>query len=478
MAKFDYNFIAVGGGSAGLVVSLIGAVVKAKVALIEKHKMGGDCLNTGCVPSKSLIRSAQVAKTLQQHASYGLEEVQYSVNFAQVMERIQKIIRKIEPRDSVTRYRALGVACYQGEAKILSPHEVRVNAHTLTTRSIVVATGARPFLPPIPGIDGIDYLHSENLWEIREQPKRLLVIGGGPIGCELAQAFCRLGSQVALMDRLHTILPKEDPDIVKFVMEAFEEDGIEIFTGVHLKEIRSSAKGHQVVYERDGTEEIWDFDRVLVATGRKANTTGLGLEEVGVELHSNGSIKVDAYLRTNIANIYACGDVAGPYQFTHMAAHQAWYSAVNALLRPFKKFKVDYSVVPWCTYTDPEVARVGLSETEACEQGIPYEVTTYNLGELDRAIAEGADFGVVKVITPPRKDQILGATICGHHAGDLLAEFVLAMKYGLGLNKILGTIHPYPTFSEATKHVAGEWRKAHVPIALLKWVEKFHDFRR
>ena len=478
MGKYDYNMIVIGAGSAGLVTSLIGAVTKAKVALIEKHKMGGDCLNTGCVPSKSLISSARVAKTLKQHAEYGLQGVQYKVDFAQVMERIQAIIRKIEPHDSVERYTSLGVDCFQGEAKILSPREVQLPDRRLTTRNIVVATGARPFVPPIPGIENLDYLHSDNLWEIREQPKRLLVVGGGPIGCELAQAFSRLGSRVTLMQTQPTILPREDPDVVRFVQDAFKQDGVEVLTEVKLIRFEKGGEDYRAVYERNGKEAILPFDRVIVATGRKANTSGFGLQELGVKLNPNGTIHVDSYLRSNISNIYACGDVAGPYQFTHMAGHQAWYCAINALLHPFKKFKVDYSVVPWCTYTDPEVARVGLSECEALEGNIPHEVTRYFLDDLDRAITDRVDRGMVKVITPPGKDRILGATICGSHAGDLLAEFILAMKHGLGLNKILATIHPYPTFSEAAKYAASEWKKAHVPTSLLKWVKKYHDLRR
>ena len=478
MGKYDYNMIVIGAGSAGLVTSLIGAVTKAKVALIEKHKMGGDCLNTGCVPSKSLIKSARVAKTLKQHAEYGLEDVKYQVNFAQVMERIQAIIRKIEPHDSVERYASLGVDCFQGEARILSPHEVQVEERRLTTRNIVVATGALPFIPPIPGVENLDYLHSDNLWEIREQPKRLLVVGGGPIGCELAQAFSRLGSQVTVFQTQPTILPREDPDIVRFVQDAFKKDEVEVLTEVKLIRFEKEARQARAVYQRDGKEASLSFDRVIVATGRRANTAGFGLEELGIELNPNGTIQVDSYLRSNISNIYACGDVAGPYQFTHMAGHQAWYCAINALLHPFKKFKVDYSIVPWCTYTDPEVARVGLSEGEARERKIPHEVTRYGLDDLDRAITDREDRGMVKVITPPGKDRILGATICGSHAGDLLAEFILAMKHGLGLNKILATIHPYPTFSEAAKYAASEWKKAHVPNTLLKWVEKFHALRR
>ncbi|MBF0279368.1 MAG: FAD-dependent oxidoreductase [SAR324 cluster bacterium] len=478
MAKMDYNLVAIGAGAAGLVTSYIGAVSKAKVALVEKHRMGGDCLYTGCVPSKALISNAKVVKTLKEHEAFGLENVQYSVNFSQVMERIQEIIRKIEPHDSIERFTRLGVDCYQGEAKLISPHELKINEKIISARNIVIATGARPYIPPIPGIETLDYLHSDNLWDLRELPKRLLVVGGGPIGCELAQAFGRLGSEVTVMDLLPTIMPREDPEIVKFVIDAFEEDGIRILTGVKLVRFEKGENEDRVIYENAGYEEELSFDRVIIATGRKANSQGFGLEELGLALNPNGTIKVDPYLRTSQPNIYACGDVAGPYQFTHMAAHQAWYCAVNALLSPFKKFRVDYSVVPWCTYTDPEVARVGLSETEAKAQNIPYELSTYGLDDLDRAITEGEDSGLIKVLTVPGKDRIIGAVICGYHAGDLLAEFVLAMKHGLGMNKILGTIHSYPTFSEGAKYAAGEWKKAHVSENLLKWVEKFHQFRR
>jgi len=355
---------------------------------------------------------------------------------------------------------------------------VIVNGKTLTTRNIVIATGARPFIPPIPGLENIKYLHSDNLWEIREQPKRLLVVGGGPIGCELAQAFSRLGSEVIIMDMLPTIMTKEDPDMVQFVLQAFEEDSIRILTGVKLTKVDEGNQGYQAFYEKDGQENTVEFDQILIATGRQARTKGFGLEELGIEINPNGTVKVDEYLRTNIPNIYACGDVAGPYQFTHMAAHQAWYCGVNALASPFKKFKVDYSVVPWCTYTDPEVARVGLSEQEAKEQNIPYEVTTYEINELDRAITEREDKGRVKIITPPGQDKILGAAICGYHAGELIAEFVFAMKHGLGLNKILGTIKTYPTLTEATKFAAGEWKKAHVPNIAFKLAEKYNEFRR
>ena len=476
---YEYNLIAIGAGAAGLVTTYIGAAVKAKVALIERHKMGGDCLNTGCVPSKALISSAKAVSMMKKHEKFGLTGVQYEVDFAKVMERVQDAIKKIEPHDSVERYTGLGVHCIQGEATILSPNEVEVDGKVLTTANIVVATGARPFIPPVPGLEDIDYLHSDNVWDIRELPKRLLVIGGGAIGCELAQSFCRLGSKVTLMDILPNILPKEDPDIVKFVLDAFDEDGVSVKTGIKISSLKKDAKGViKVSFEKDGKKSTLSVDKVLVAAGRKANTTGFGLEKIGVKLTKQGTIEVDEYLRTNVENVYACGDVAGPYQFTHMAGHQAWYAAVNSLFSPLKKFKVDYSVVPWVTYTDPEIAQVGLNESEAKRKNISYEITRYPLDDLDRAITDRTDYGVVKILTVPGRDKILGVTICGVHAGDMIAEFILAMKHGIGLNKILGTIHPYPTLAEANKMAAGVWRKAHVVSWMEKISEKFHATRR
>lgn len=477
MAKFDYNLMAIGAGAAGLITCYIGAAAKAKVALIEKSKMGGDCLNTGCVPSKALLSSAKAAKMFRDHHIYGIEDVHYQVNFAKVMEQVQMAIQKVEPHDSVERYTKLGVDCIQGEAKILSPHEVIVNGKTWTTRNIVIATGARPVVPPIPGLEEIDYLHSENLWTLRELPKRLLIVGGGPIGCEMAQAFARLGAQVTLVDQLPTILPKEDKDVVGYLLPALEDDGVTIITDAKIQKIINPSRP-QLIYEKGGDPQTLDFDKILLATGRQANTDGLGLDALDIGLNAGGTIQVDEVLRTTIPNIYACGDVAGPYQFTHMATHQAWYCAVNAMLSPFKTFKVDYSVVPWCTYTDPEIARVGLSEAEAQAKQIPYDVARYELNDLDRAITDRVDQGVVKVLTPPKSDKILGAAICGHHAGDLLAEYCLAMKHGLGLNKLLSTIHPYPTLAEANKLVAGQWKRKHISGFLLKVAEQFHRLRR
>jgi dihydrolipoamide dehydrogenase len=481
---FDTNMVVIGAGSAGLVSSYIAAAVKAKVTLVEKHKMGGDCLNTGCVPSKALIKAARTVNDIHKAKDLGIHVAEPTIDFPAVMERVRQVIRDIEPHDSVERYSSLGVDCLQGEAKIISPWEVSVDGKTITTRNIVIATGARPFVPPIPGLDQLDYLTSDNLWGINELPKRLLVLGGGPVGCELAQAFSRLGSKVTIVMRRSHLMPREDEDVSEFVRRKFIEEGIEVLTD-HQPVSFEIREGENTVLlettdkstDENKTKEV-SFDKVLVALGRKANTEKLGLENLDIELNPNGTVTVDEYLRSRYPNIYACGDVAGPYQFTHTASHQAWYVAVNALFGRFKKFKVDYSVVPWATFTDPEVAHVGLSEADARAKGIPYEITKYGIDDLDRAIADNTAEGFVKVLTVPGKDKILGATIVGYHAGDLLTEFVTAMKQGLGLKKILGTIHSYPTISEANKFAAGEWSRAHAPQLLLKWVEKFHGWQR
>lgn len=481
---FDTNMVVIGAGSAGLVSSYIAAAVKAKVTLVEKHKMGGDCLNTGCVPSKALIKAARTVNDIHKAKDLGIHVADPTIDFPAVMERVRQVIRDIEPHDSVERYSSLGVDCLQGEAKIISPWEVSVDGKTITTRNIVIATGARPFVPPIPGLDQLDYLTSDNLWGINELPKRLLVLGGGPVGCELAQAFSRLGSKVTIVMRRSHLMPREDEDVSEFVRRKFIEEGIEVLTD-HQPVSFEIREGENTVLlettdkstDENKTKEV-SFDKVLVALGRKANTEKLGLENLDIELNPNGTVTVDEYLRSRYPNIYACGDVAGPYQFTHTASHQAWYVAVNALFGRFKKFKVDYSVVPWATFTDPEVAHVGLSEADARAKGIPYEITKYGIDDLDRAIADNTAEGFVKVLTVPGKDKILGATIVGYHAGDLLTEFVTAMKQGLGLKKILGTIHSYPTISEANKFAAGEWSRAHAPQLLLKWVEKFHGWQR
>ena len=472
---FDRNLVVIGAGSGGLVSAYIAAAVKAKVTLIERHKMGGDCLNTGCVPSRALIRTAKLMQQVRQAEKYGLAEADSKLDFAAAMSRVQTVVERIEPHDSVERYTGLGVECLSGEARITSPWHVEVNGQTLSTRNIVIATGARPFVPPIPGLDTIDYLTSDNLWELREQPRRLIVLGGGPIGCELAQTFARLGTEVTQVEMMPAIMGREDPEVAEVVRQRFEAEGIRVLTDTKATAVETRGATQVLICEQGGETVELEFDKILIAVGRAANISGFGLEELGIE--TDRTVVTNDYLQTRFPNIYAVGDVAGPYQFTHTAAHQAWYAAVNSLFGMFRKFKADYRVIPWATFTDPEVARVGLNETDAKAKNIAYEVTRYGIDDLDRAIADGSDFGFIKVLTVPGKDEILGVTIVGEHAGDLIAEYVMAMKHGLGLNKVLGTIHIYPTLAESNKYVAGEWRRAHQPETVLRWVERFHRWR-
>ncbi|MGH8654933.1 MAG: FAD-dependent oxidoreductase [Gammaproteobacteria bacterium] len=476
--RFDRNLVVIGAGSAGLVAAYIASAVKARVTLIEKHKMGGDCLNTGCVPSKALLRSAKFLSHIKRAKEFGVRSAQADFDFAEIMQRVQRIVRTVEPHDSSERYTSLGVECIQGEARIISPYTVQVNGRTLTTRGIVIAAGGRPFAPPIPGLEEVGYLTSDTVWELRRLPARLAVLGGGPIGCELAQAFARFGSRVTQIGP--RLLPREDPEIGAMIKERFESEGIDVRLGHKAAECRIINGQKTLICKREenGEEVAIEFDAVLVAVGRIANTDGYGLEELGITLTPSRTIETNDYLQTRCPNVYACGDVAGPFQFTHTASHQAWYAAVNALFGRFKKFRADYSVIPWATFTDPEVARVGLNEQDAKTQGIPYEVTTYQLADLDRAIAEEEAHGLVKVLTAPGKDRILGATIVGDHAGEIIAEYVAAMRHKFGLNKILGTIHIYPTLAEASKFAAGEWKRAHAPQALLRFVERYHRWRR
>jgi pyruvate/2-oxoglutarate dehydrogenase complex dihydrolipoamide dehydrogenase (E3) component/uncharacterized membrane protein YdjX (TVP38/TMEM64 family) len=476
--QFDYNLIAIGAGSAGLVTTYIGAALKAKVALIEKHRMGGDCLNTGCVPSKALIRSSRLMAEARNSKHFGIQNMEVQFDFAEVMARVQKVVAEVEPHDSVERYRGLGVDVIEGEAKLVSPWEVEVNGRRLSARSIVIATGARPLVPALPGLDQVAYLTSDSLWSLSALPKRLVVLGGGPIGCELAQAFRRFGAEVTVVEMAPRLLPREDTDASAALAASFLREGIRIATDHKALSAERDGEGGALMVEHQGKTERIPFDRLLLALGRRANVAGFGLEELGVRLAKQGTIEADPWLRTNFPNIYVCGDVTGPYQFTHVAAHQAWYAAVNALLAPFWSYRADYRVIPWATFTDPEVARVGLSENEARERGVEVEVTRYGIDDLDRAIAEGAAEGYVKVLTAKGSDKILGATIVGPSAGELIAEWVLAMKHGLGLNKILSTIHVYPTLMEANKFAAGVWKRAHAPAGLLRMVERFFAWRR
>jgi pyruvate/2-oxoglutarate dehydrogenase complex dihydrolipoamide dehydrogenase (E3) component/uncharacterized membrane protein YdjX (TVP38/TMEM64 family) len=475
---FDRNLVVIGGGSAGLVSAYIAAAVKSEVTLIEKHKMGGDCLNTGCVPSKALIRSARILGQSRRAREYGFDAIDVKYSFRNIMERVQKVVKAVEPHDSVARYAGLGVDVIEGEARITSPYSVEVNGIEIRTPHIVVATGATPLIPTISGIDRIDYLTSDNLWRLRELPERLLVLGGGPIGCELSQAFARFGSRVTVVEMMPRLMIREDEEVADLVTHRFKEEGINLLLGYKAIEFANEAGENILICEHQGKRKEVPFDRVLVAVGRKPNSSGFGLEDLNVSLNPNGSIETDEYLQTSIPTIYACGDVAGPYQFTHVAGHQAWYATVNSLFGLFHRFRVDYSAIPFATFTDPEVARVGLNEQEAIQQGVEYEVTRFDLSELDRAIAEGEAYGMVKVLTPPGKDRVLGAMIVGEHAGELIGEFTAAMKHGFGLNKILGTIHIYPTLLEANKYVAGAWKRAHAPEKVLAWMVRYHGWRR
>ena len=479
--SFDRNLIVIGAGSAGLVTAYVAAAVKAKVTLIEKHKLGGDCLNTGCVPSKALIRSAKLLSHMRRSREFGIRDVRAEFDFADVMERVQSVIKTVEPHDSVERYTELGVDVIEGTAKIVSPWEVEITrndgvAQSLTTRSIVIAAGAHPFVPPIPGIDEVGYLTSDSVWNLRRLPRRLVVLGGGPIGSELSQSFARFGAKVTQVEMAPRLLMREDPEVSELVMQRFRAEGIDVLVNHKAKRFVLENGEKILIAEHAGRDMRIPFDALLVAVGRVANLKGYGLEELGIP--AGRTVETNAFLQTKFPNIYAAGDVAGPYQFTHTAAHQAWYAAVNALFDPFKKFRADYSVIPWATFVDPEAARVGLNEIEAKERAISYEVTVYDIDDLDRAIADGEAHGFIKVLTMPGKDTILGVTIVGEHAGDLIAEYVLAMRHGIGLNKILGTIHIYPTLAEANKHAAGVWKKAHAPQKLLQWVARFHAWRR
>jgi len=483
--KFDRNLVVIGAGAGGLVTSYIAAAVKAKVTLVEAGEMGGDCLNYGCVPSKAIIKTAKVANQMRHADNYGLEPVTPAMSFKRVMARVHEVIAAIAPNDSVERYTSLGVDVVKGYAKIIDPWTVEIKKNdggtqTLTTKNIVVATGAAPFIPELPGIEQSGYVTSDTLWtkfaELEDAPKRLIVLGGGPIGCELAQAFSRLGSDVTQVERAPRLMGREDADVAEYAESVLRENGVNVLTSHDALRFEQQDGEKVLVVAKEGVESTIAYDEVIVAVGRKARLHGFGLEDLGIQF--DRTIETDEYLQTLMPNIFAAGDVVGPYQFTHVAAHQAWYAAVNALFGTFKKFKVDYRVIPWTTFIDPEVARVGINERDAAEQDIDVEVTRYEFAELDRAVAESARKGFIKVLTPPGKDKILGVTIVSEHAGDLLAEFVIAMKHDLGLNKILGTIHAYPTWAEGAKYAAGNWKRANAPEKLLSYVEKFHTWRR
>ncbi|HHO0788589.1 TPA: NAD(P)/FAD-dependent oxidoreductase, partial [Aeromonas hydrophila] len=481
--RYDYNLLVIGAGAGGLVTSYIAAAVKAKVALIEKHKMGGDCLNSGCVPSKALIRSARFAAEQRRANELGFNPSQASADFAAVMERVARVIKEVEPHDSIERYQGLGVECIEGEARLVSPWEVEVNGQRLASRHIVLATGARPLVPTLPGLEQVPWLTSDTLWQLRTAPRQLLVLGGGPIGCELAQSFALLGVPVTLVELSDQLLPREEREVAELLAEQLARDGVRVLTGWRAERVDylPAAAGDlpiRLQLRRGDDTLVVEGDQLLLALGRVANVSGFGLEALGVELTPRGTVAVDGFLATNYPSILAVGDLAGPYQLTHAAAHQGWYAAINALFSPFKRFRADYRIMPAAIYTTPEIARVGLNQKEARAQGIPFELTRFALAELDRAIADGERQGFIEVLTVPGKDQILGATIVGTHAGERIAEFVLAMRHRLGLGKILATIHAYPTLMEGNKYLAGEWRRARQPATLLALLTRYHRWRR
>jgi len=477
-SKFDANVVVIGGGSAGLVSAIIAVGAKAKTILIEKDRMGGDCLNTGCVPSKSLLRSGRIMSYIRRAGEYGIEGAAATVNFARVMERVQEIIKTIEPHDSMERFTSLGVECIAGDARITSPYSVEVNGRTINTRSIIIATGARPMVPPVPGLNEVGYLTSDTIWTLRELPRRLLVVGGGPIGCELAQAFNNLGSEVTQVDMASRVMPREDVEVSEAVMEQFRKQGIQLLTSHKLTRFGKAGETKFMEAEHEGETVRVEFDQVLLAIGRKANVEGFGLEELNMPLTAQGTVEVNSAMQTAFPNIFACGDVAGPYQFTHMASFQAFFAAINSLLGGWWRLRAKYNVVPWATFTDPEVARVGLSEAEAKSRGIKYEVTRYDMDHHDRSLADGEAHGFIKVLTVPNKDKILGVTIVGYHAGELIGEFVFAMTHGMGLKKIAAVTHIYPTLLEGNKFAANAWRNKRLPEKYFPWLEKFFRWQR
>ncbi|EAT17233.1 FAD-dependent oxidoreductase [Desulfuromonas acetoxidans] len=476
--RYDYNLVVVGAGAAGLVSAYLSAAAGARVALVEQAQMGGDCLNRGCVPSKALIRSAHLAQQMRQADHYGLPGQDVDVDFAQVMERVQQTIRTIEPHDSVERYQSLGVECFHGQAHLLSGHEVAVGDRVLTTRRIVLATGATPVVPELAGLDSVDYYTSDTIWSLRQKPRRLIVVGGGPIGCELSQAFNRLGSQVVQVVHGERLLKREDRAVCELVQQVFHDEGVELCLNCDLQHVARQQDEIVLTCHVGDEERTVHGDALLFAVGRQPMTQGFGFEVLGGTVDRRGALQADGTLRTSVPSIYCAGDVVGPYQFTHMAAHQAATASLNALFDRIWRRRVDVSLVPWTTFVDPEVARVGLNEQDALRQKIAYEVTRLDYGELDRAVTDTTTPGWIQVLTVPGKDTILGVTIVGAHAGDCLAEFVLAMKNGLGLKKILATIHVYPTLAEGNKLVAGEWQRRHFPAALKPWLKRFHDWMR
>ena len=510
--RFDYNLIVIGGGAAGLVSAYVAAHAQTRVALIEAAEMGGDCLNRGCVPSKALIQSARVAHQLHQAAQFGLQAGPLNVDLAAVMHRLRAVIAAIAPHDSVQRYQGLGVDVFQAQAYILDPWTVELRrpgqeALRMTARRMVLATGAKPHVPDIPGLSTSGFVTSDTLWDALAQrselPRRIAILGGGPVGCELAQAFARLGSQVSLIESGSALLGREDADVSALVQQALERDGVRVFTQHRAVRCESAELpqqqgllvlcenapkrpadiGASTVLGSSGVqagEFAVPFDLLICATGRDARLAGFGLENLG--LATGQALQTNEFMQTEVPTLFAAGDVAGPYQSTHAAAHQAWYASVNALLDGWWALPARYGALPSTVYVAPEVARVGLNEKQAKARGVPYEVNLFSFADLDRALCDAPagemPAGFVKVLTPPGRDRLLGVTIVGDQAAELLAPYVLAMRHRLGLKAMLSTIHSYPTLSESARQVAGQWQRAHLPQWPLRWLRRWLTWRR
>ena len=451
-----YNLVVIGAGTAGLVTAAGAAGLGAKVALIERELMGGDCLNVGCVPSKGIISSARIAATVRDAGQFGVEVPDgVNVNFATAMERMRQLRARISPNDSAVRFRDLGIDVYFGQGRFIDSSTIDVDGTMLNFKRAVIATGARAAAPPIPGLDTVEYLTNETLFSLTELPKRFGVIGAGPIGCEMAQAFAQLGSKVFLVEAEHGVLPREDRDAADIVQAAIIRDGVQLLCCGKDLQIKNEGRMRLTVSSHgQGYNE--PVDQLLVSVGRTPNVDNLNLEAVGVEYHKKG-VKVNERMQTTNPRIYAAGDICSPYQFTHAADFMARIVIQNALFKG--RSKSTSLVIPWCTYTSPEIAHVGLYDKQAKEQGIAIDTYTQEFADVDRAILEGEDEGFVKVHVKKGTDKIVGATIVASHAGDMISEITLAMTHGLGLSKIGSTIHPYPTQAEAIRRLGDQYNR-------------------
>ncbi|MEM7010229.1 MAG: FAD-containing oxidoreductase [Verrucomicrobiota bacterium] len=474
-----YNLVVIGAGAGGLVTAAGAAGVGGKVALIESHLLGGDCLNIGCVPSKAMISAARVAAQARRASEFGVNTGEVTVDFPKVMERLRRLRAGISPVDSAERFsKELGVDVFIGRGKFTGPNTVEVNGKTLNFAKAVIATGGSAAIPPIEGLADAPYLTNANVFNLTELPKRLGVIGAGPIGMELAQSFQRFGSEVSVLSRKDGILPKEDPAAAKIVENAMRRDGVNFILKSSYKRVESSGPGNPITvfFEQDGAEHSIEFDALLVAAGRKPNVNGLGLEAIGVEYDQRMGIKVDDNLRTTNPKIFAVGDVASKYQFTHMADFMARVVIRNSLF--FGKDKASDLLIPWATYTDPEVAHVGLYEADLKEQGIEYSTFTKTFEHLDRAILEGETEGFVKIHTKKGTDKILGATIVGPHAGDMISEISVAIKADMGLGSLAGVIHPYPTLAEVIRQSGDLYNKTRLTATVQKVFNRLTALQR